>query len=330
MFNLPYIPTAQGLIDKAFRQGARAAKAVRSTRGPKEKRLKKSEEKLVLTTSKVIESDLKAIVKNFPSYEQLPEFYRQLLDIKIDKNRYKKSLGAVQWCLQNIQKLRGETIRNIRRNIRRNGDTKFVKEFLGRSASFIKTISGDLDNLIEIKSILMRFPEIEDLPTLVIAGYPNVGKSTFMRNLTGSKVKVATYPFTTRDILIGHKKLRYQKYQIIDSPGLLDRSMEDRNKIELQAILAMEELADVILFIIDPSMEIRPQLSLLREIRDKFTSRIFVVINKIDMVSRERLDEIKPKIKRELGDKLELDFPLIEISATNGEDCKRVFEAIFG
>ena len=52
MFNLPHIPTAQGLIDKAFRRGAKIAKAARSTSGPREKRMRKSDDRLILTTSR--------------------------------------------------------------------------------------------------------------------------------------------------------------------------------------------------------------------------------------------------------------------------------------
>lgn len=315
MFNLPYIPTAETLIDKAFRHGSKDAKAVRSTRKPREQRLQRAEEKRVATISKIMESDLTAIIKNFPSYEQLPKFYQELLDIRIDRNKYKKSLGAVQWCLTNIKDLEKETLSGIRRK----KDTKFAKEFTGRTASFVKQISWDLDELIEIKKILLSFPTLKEEPTIVVAGYPNVGKSTFVRTLTGSKVKIAPYPFTTQNILIGHKKSRYTEYQVIDSPGLLDRSMEKRNWIELQAILAIKELADVIVFIIDPNIEIEPQLSLLNEIQNRFNVKIFVVINKKDIAEMEKIEDIKNKI---------IEFKPLIISSKIQQDCEYVFENV--
>lgn len=315
MFNLPYIPTAENLIDKAFRHGSEDAKAVRSTRKLREKRLQMAEEKRVATISKIIQSDLNSIIKNFPSYEQLPKFYQELIDIRIDKNKYKKSLGAVQWCLKNIKNLGIVTLRRIRKE----KDTGFAKEFTGRAASFVKQISKDLDELIEIKKILLSFPTLKEEPTIVVAGYPNVGKSTFVRTLTGCKVKVAPYPFTTQNILIGYKRLKYEEYQIIDSPGLLDRSMEKRNWIELQAILAIKELADVIVFMIDPTIDIEPQLSLLNEIREKFNIKIFAVINKIDIAEKEKVEYIKNKIA---------EFPFTEISAKISQDCNAVFETV--
>ena len=42
MFNLPYIPSAEKLLDDAFRAGASEAKKTRSTREPREERLKRS------------------------------------------------------------------------------------------------------------------------------------------------------------------------------------------------------------------------------------------------------------------------------------------------
>ena len=43
-------------------------------------------------------STLEKYVKEFPSIEDLPSFYQELIDIKIDVNKLKKSLGAVDWA----------------------------------------------------------------------------------------------------------------------------------------------------------------------------------------------------------------------------------------
>lgn len=317
MFRLPHVPKADELIDNAFRAGSEKAKAVRSTRkGWRDERLRKSEEERVKTASRIMCSNLKAIVKHFPSYDNLPEFYKKLLDLKISKDRYKKSLGAVQWCLNNIISLQNRILKKISET----KDSSSVKEFLGRSSSFIRQISKELDDLAEMKAVLEAFPRVEDVPTLVIAGYPNVGKSTFMRNLTGSNVRVAPYPFTTKEIKIGYANIRYRRHQIIDSPGILDRPMEERNQIELQAILAISELADAILFLIDPTQATEPQDALLKEIKEKFSIPVVAVINKSDEADPEVIEALKKKFG--LGsDKV--------ISSLNSEDCRRIFEEVF-
>jgi len=315
MFNLPHIPTAQQLIDISFREGSKRAKEIRSTRKPRDLRLRKSEEARILTTSKIAISRLNAIVKNFPSYEQLPEFYRKLLDIRISKDKYKKSLGAVNWCSDSVKKIMSESLYNLKRT----RDTSLSKKFLGRVSSLINQISKDLDYLISIKEILESFPVLEDIPTLVVAGYPNVGKSTFVKTLTGSEIKIAAYPFTTQNIMIGHKKIRHQKYQIIDNPGLLDRPMEKRNKIELQAILAIEHLADVIFFLIDPTADVESQVQLLNDIANRFDTKMIVGINKMDIVDECAVRNIEGK----LGE-----FYVIRLSAEDYESCETAFRLI--
>lgn len=316
MFRLPYVPTADGLIDKTFRRGSKEAKIARSTRKRRPVRLKKSELKRVETIGKLIVSELTAIIRHFPSYETLPVFYQKLLDVKIDKDRYKKSLGALQWASNTINSLTRKTLKNIRIEMR----TDLSKDFLGRVSSIVKQVSPDLDRLIEIKSIFRTFPDIKDFPTLVVAGYPNVGKSTFMGNLTGSGVKIASYPFTTKDIQLGYSNIRHQKYQIIDLPGLLDRPIEKRNKIELQAIMAIQELADVLLFIFDPTLDFDTQQSLLKEIEDNFDLRIIIAINKVDLVDKGDLKKLRKNLK---------DYYPLEMSAKDPADCEMVFKKIF-
>jgi nucleolar GTP-binding protein len=78
------------------------------------------------------------------------------------------------------------------------------------------------------------------------------------------------------------------QYQIIDTPGLLDRPLTSRNDIELQAIAALTHLADVIVFITDPSETcgylFKDQLSLLNQIQDVFKDKKFIIVeNKVDL-----------------------------------------------
>ena len=69
-------------------------------------------------------------------------------------------------------------------------------------------------------------------------------------------MEVNHYPFTTKRIHVGHFTFRRLQYQIEnDTPGLLDRPMENRNQIEMQAISALEHLGSLVLFLIDDSEE---------------------------------------------------------------------------
>jgi nucleolar GTP-binding protein len=136
---------------------------------------------------------------------------------------------------------------------------------------------------------------------VVVAGYPNTGKSSFVRAVSSAKPEIAEYPFTTKNIILGHFTYNNSRIQIIDTPGILDRPMSERNPIELQAITAIRHVANVVIFIIDPSLScgytLEGQLDLLNEIKEMFpTLPVVVVINKVDLISRENLEEVKKKL----------------------------------
>jgi len=86
---------------------------------------------------------------------------------------------------------------------------------------------------------------------------------------------------------VGHFEKDRVRYQIIDTPGLLDRLLEERNHIELQAISALKHVGKVMLFIIDPSetcgYTLEKQMHLLEEIKKEFGIPMIVAANKTDI-----------------------------------------------
>ena len=128
--------------------------------------------------------------------------------------------------------------------------------------------------------------------TIVIAGFPNVGKSTLLRQISGADPQVANYPFTTKGIQIGHTERHWKSIQIIDTPGLLDRPVLEMNDIEMNAIVALEHLADAILFIFDGSetcgFHLESQYNLLKQIEKIFSEiPIIYLFNKMDIEQDE-------------------------------------------
>lgn len=62
-----------------------------------------------------------------------------------------------------------------------------------------------MDDLADIQKELKRIPVIDlDLPTVVLVGAPNVGKSSIVRAVSTGTPEVNDYPFTTRGVTIGH------------------------------------------------------------------------------------------------------------------------------
>ena len=284
MFELPSILRAPELLDKAF---GRASKATAKGRDYAERTRNLGVAK-VQVAGHTIESTLKGYVKGFPTLDRLPPFYRELVDVLVDRGKLKKHLGAVDWAAGKAQEVTREYARRIGRATVQQIPT-LRKEAIGRLSSLVNQVADDLDALVDARLALRRLPTIDpEVPTIVVAGYPNVGKSAFVAAVSTGKPKVADYPFTTQGVTVGHFERGVQRYQILDTPGLLDRPMEKRNRIERQAIAALAHLADVVLFLLDPSetcgFPLADQLQLLESVKATFPDvPVVVVENKADL-----------------------------------------------
>ena len=285
---IPIILDAEQLLDRAIRKTKKIQLHDRDVRF----KIKKTTIARIDSFATVIISTLEKYVKEFPSIEQLPSFYQEIIDIKIDTNKLKKSLGAVDWARKTCAMIYSKQ----RRALKKTGNVDFLKqkqkEIYGRISSVVKQIDEHLMFLATAQNIMKKFPYIQDVPTVVIAGYPNVGKSSLLRLLSSAKPKIAQYPFTTKQIHVGHieRKEKYVKkqYQIIDTPGLLDRPLSERNDIEKQAIAALTHLGDLVVFILDPSETcgylLEDQLNMLSQIKEIFSDIPFLVVeNKVDL-----------------------------------------------
>jgi nucleolar GTP-binding protein len=286
--NIPPILAARQLLDQSIRQ----TKKIQIHDRDKRYEIKKIVIARTETFITDLTSRLESYVKNFPSIDKLPLFYQEIIDIKIDSNKLKKSLGAIDWARKTTMMVYSTQSSALTKS----GNVEFLKqkqkEIYGRVSSIIKQVDKNLVFLSNAQKILKTFPDIEDIPTVVIAGYPNVGKSSLIRQLSTAKPEIAQYPFTTKQIYVGHieKTVRYEKkkYQIIDTPGLLDRPLSERNNIEKQAIAALRHLADLIVFIFDPSgtsgYQMNEQTSMLEDIKKLFSDVPFIIVeNKLDI-----------------------------------------------
>jgi nucleolar GTP-binding protein len=279
--------TADELIDKAYKRGAKA-KPVKDR--DKVMRARRSSIDKINIINDVINSTLSKYVSIFPSFDNLPRFYYELIDVLIGIDDLKKSLGAIDWCRKEVRKVSKEITYQLKTSVDYNEIFRLRKAGYGRIASIVKQVAKNLDHLGKSKDIFERLPEIDpELTTIVIAGYPNVGKSLIVKGISTANPKIAKYPFTTQNISIGYFEVKYIKYQVIDTPGLLDRDLEEQNMIERQATSALRHLADVIVFIIDPSEHcgytLEVQLNLLERIKKLFGQEIPIleVENKVDI-----------------------------------------------
>lgn len=108
--------------------------------------------------------------------------------------------------------------------------------------------------LEQVRQHISRLPNIDPTArTLIICGYPNVGKSSFINKVTRADVDVQPYAFTTKSLFVGHLDYRYMRWQVIDTPGILDHPLEEMNTIEMQSITALAHLKSCVLYFMDLS-----------------------------------------------------------------------------
>ncbi len=276
-FKIPTVLSSEELMEKAFHRASKIRKEGANSLDTK----KKTALAKVTASGDIVVTALQGYVDRFPRLDKEEDFLPELVDIVIGIDRYKKALGAVNWCATKADKLKNDTLRDIRRT----KDPEIVeatrRSFYGRLNSYVDRISDDLDFLQDAKNKFRRLPAVEpDTPTIVVAGFPNVGKSNLVTVLSSAEPEIAPYPFTTKGVIVGHISDDWRKYQIIDTPGLLDREFDRRNDIEKQAVLALRYLTDVMLFVIDPSescgFPLEMQERLLTTVKESFEDVIII------------------------------------------------------
>jgi GTP-binding protein len=166
----------------------------------------------------------------------------------------------------------------------------------------------------EERSLILELRLIADVG---IVGSPNVGKSTLLAAATAAKPKIASYPFTTLEPILGVIEVGMQSFVIAEIPGLIDGAhlgrglghdflrhiMRTRLIIHLldgTSVSPVEDMARVNaeLSLFDTALALKPQL---------------VVVNKIDLPQvQARLSEIKEAFS-------DAGTPVCFISAETGE-----------
>ena len=147
--------------------------------------------------------------------------------------------------------------------------------------------------LVEIQKDLRRIPIVElDTPTVVLVGSPNVGKSSIVRAVSSGTPEVNDYPFTTRGVTIGHivDASRGLRFQVMDTPGLLDRPEEERNEMEKLTFASLAHLPTAVIFVIDVSglsgrlSTLEAQLNVRAYLKSRFPRRPWIdVVSKADL-----------------------------------------------
>ena len=279
--SLPTPPLGDELLDQAFSRGARTGRAKSGL---------DAQSSMLQTAANIISDNLENVVTAWPDIESLHPFYRDLADAIVGVDTLRQHLNEVDWASRKATDIRTEYQPRLRKT---DTDTarKHRKQAYARLADIVEEVEDDLEALMESRETLRVLPDIRpNRPTIVVAGYPNVGKSSFVNTVTRASNEEASYPFTTTQVHVGHVEHEHINYQLVDTPGLLDRPPEERNPVESQAASALSHAADTVLVVLDPSgtcgYPLELQEHLRADIEDRFEVPVLSVYNMLD-----RMDE---------------------------------------
>ncbi|XP_050480636.1 nucleolar GTP-binding protein 1 isoform X1 [Bombus huntii] len=310
------VPTAKDFIDIILSKTQRKTPTV-IHKNYKIARIRAFYLRKVRFTQQNFHDRLSQIIQEFPKLDDVHPFYADLMNVLYDKDHYKLALGQINIARHLIDNVAKDYARLMKYGDSLYRCKQLKKAALGRMATIMKRQAANLAYLEQVRQHLARLPSIDPYTrTIIICGFPNVGKSSFINKITRADVEVQPYAFTTKSLYVGHMDYKYLRWQVVDTPGILDHPLEERNVIEMQAITALAHLRAAVLYFCDISEQcghsLDQQVKLFESIKPLFANKpLTVVANKVDIL---RLDELPPE-KRVLLKSLEdKDIPVLEMS----------------
>jgi len=282
------VPSAKDFIDVILSKTQRKTPTV-VHKGWQISRIRSFYMRKVKFTQTNYNEKLTQILDDFPRLDDIHPFYADLINVLYSRDHYKLALGQLNTVRQLIDNVSKDYLKMLKFGDSLYRCKELKRAALGRMCTVMRKMAPSLGYLEEVRQHLSRLPSIDpNTRTLMITGYPNVGKSSFINKVSRASVDVQPYAFTTKSLFIGHTDYKYMRWQVIDTPGLLDHSLEDRNTIEMQAITALAHLHSTVLYFIDISetcgYTIKQQVELYHSIKPLFANKpLLVVCNKIDL-----------------------------------------------
>jgi GTP-binding protein Era len=159
--------------------------------------------------------------------------------------------------------------------------------------------------------------------TVAIVGRPNVGKSTLLNQILGEKVAIVSpKPQTTRNRVTGIRTTASSQMVFLDTPGIHQaRSLMNRRMVDV-ALGTLHEV-DCVLWLVAAQDRIGPEDEWIAETLAAVANPVFVLLNKIDLVSKGRLLPLIQRCAELLPDK-----EIVPISALKGENLPLLLELV--
>lgn len=160
------------------------------------------------------------------------------------------------------------------------------------------------------------------MATVVIAGRPNVGKSTLFNRLIGKrKALVHNEPGVTRDVNYSEVDFEGRRFLLVDTGGIHGASEDPLHSLVEEQVLLAIEGADLVLFLVDGKEGVLPvEKDFARRLRVS-GKKIILLVNKID----EESHRLRENDFYSLGIS-----PVVSVSAEHGRGIEEVLGMIAG
>ena len=172
-------------------------------------------------------------------------------------------------------------------------------------------------------------PDLAHLPRIVIAGRPNVGKSSMTNALLGREQNIVTdIAGTTRDAIETRYNLYGHDFFLVDTAGLRKKTKvkEDLEFFSVMRSVRAIEHADVVVLMLDATQGVESQDLAIFSLAEKNRKGVVIVVNKWDLVEKETntMKEYTRIIKERIAPFT--DVPIIFTSVTEKQRILKVVE----
>ncbi|KAH0497064.1 hypothetical protein TgHK011_004398 [Trichoderma gracile] len=328
--DIPPVPTHQEFLDIVLSRTQRKL-PTQIRAGFKISRIRAFYTRKVKFTQETFSEKFASILDSFPRLQDIHPFHKDLLNTLYDADHFKIALGQMSTAKHLVETISRDYVRLLKYAQSLYQCKQLKRAALGRMATLVKRLKDPLLYLDQVRQHLGRLPSIDpNTRTLLICGYPNVGKSSFLRSITRADVDVQPYAFTTKSLFVGHFDYKYLRFQAIDTPGILDHPLEEMNTIEMQSITAIAHLRSAIMYFMDLSEQcgysVQAQIQLFRSIKPLFANKlVFLVVNKIDVA---RPEDLSPELQAELQSILKAgEVEILQLSCNTQEGVQEVKNA---
>jgi len=167
--------------------------------------------------------------------------------------------------------------------------------------------------------------ELKLIADVGLVGLPNAGKSTLLSRLSEARPKIADYPFTTLEPVLGIVRYdRFNSFVMADIPGLIEGAHKGRG-LGIRFLRHIER-TKVLVYLVDCTRpDVKADFDVLRKELGLYSEKLLekpqiLAITKIDLIGGRSLREEVSKA---------VDIPVCEISALSGKGLRELLRLIW-